>query len=266
MDARKSTPFDWTAIENEFSRVRYVCIPFNLATAEEIERCKLSDQTFGMIESDLLERWRGNDTIVVLDSDKRERMSGIIEYFGFDKCDVDGMIVFDAQPSPPVEILAEQIAQRELSTEFVINWGQFQFHYALYNDLYLLNQAAYEVEFHQCMSAMADKTEIQRYWYANYIIHNIKKTGQNIDDIICEFRDLIEDIAKGYRQPWGPYERDWFAGILQKSSSAQGGKWSGDIKSTYIKMSKKEMLEMTQHPLITRRVLPPLSPDQFKAA
>lgn len=80
---RVANEFDWEEIAREFQCIRDACLPFRVLTGEDLEPCKLSDLTYGMIPSDHVEKIRSWDYISVHNDEKRDRLIDLSYVSGF---------------------------------------------------------------------------------------------------------------------------------------------------------------------------------------
>lgn len=257
---------DWDEIRREFDEMKLSYIPVYVMTDDDLERCKLSDVTYGMIESDHMAKIKSWEYISVVDWEKRERLVDLNNTLGCLSGDEE------ERPSgfvrkPGLWIAVEEgIKARKMSAEFFNNWASLHFHHAVYLELYVGNRDEYFKQFHQTMMAIADSTIIQRHWYAHWIANAKRNGGANREDANGELVELLEEIRHAVRAPWGPYPVKWFSCLLQTEKSKLTGRTerNGLLKSTYMKLTDIELERMIEHPLITRRVLPPLTAKKFR--
>ncbi len=188
---------DWSAIRAEFDGIRAAIIPFRVASEQDIERCKLSDMTHGMIASKLVEDWRRNDCVVILDKEKRERLTDLAYMLGFSDDDnfTDDKYKNDGRPN--WRQLEELLSQQTVNTEFLHLWSLLNFYFGVYVELYLGNEAIYKREFHQCMMSIGDATQIQRHWYAHWMHETVQSKSRDIGDARSELIAVIENIKAG---------------------------------------------------------------------
>ncbi|KOX45039.1 hypothetical protein ADL19_23950 [Streptomyces purpurogeneiscleroticus] len=259
---------DWSAIRAEFDGIRAAIIPFRVASEQDIERCKLSDMTHGLIASKLVEDWRRNDCVVILDKEKRERLTDLAYMLGFSDDDNFTDDKYKNEGRPNWRQLDELLSQHTVNTEFMHLWSLLNFYFGVYVELYLGNEAIYKREFHQCMMSIGDATQIQRHWYAHWMHETVQRKSRDIGDARSELIAVIENIKAGELKPWGPYQVEWYECMLEKRKGFGGrpDQYSGDLKTSYTKISLAEISRMVQDPLVPRRVLPPLSADRFERA
>lgn len=258
----------WPTIRAELDSIRAAIVPFRIASEREIELCKLSDMTHGLIASKLVDDWRRKECIVILDKEKRERLIDVAFILGFSDDDSFTNDSLKGKSRPNWQRLDKIISTRAITTEFMNLWALLNFYFGVYLELYNGNEEAYRREFHQRMMGIGDATEIQRHWYAHWVHEAVERKSRDIDDARSELIAVIEDIAAGNLKPWGPYGLEWYECMLdpKKSFGARTGGYSGDLKTSYTKISRAEISRMVQDPLLTRRVLPPLSADRFERA
>lgn len=259
---------DWSAIRAELDGIRTAIFPFRIASQQDIELCKLSDMTHGMIASNLVRDWRRIECIVVLDQEKRERLIDIAFILGFSDDDSFTNHKYQGKNRPKWRRLDDLISDRTVTDEFLNLWALLHFYFGAYLELYNGNEEIYKREFHQCMMSIGDATKIQRHWYAHWMHEAVKKNSLDVGDARSELITLIEDIVAGKLKPWGPYGVDWYECMLekQKGPGSRRDEYSGDLKTSYTKISAAAINRMVQDPVLTRRVLPPLLADRFERA
>lgn len=259
---------DWSTIRAELDGIRAAVVPFRIASEQDIELCKLSDMTHGLIASKLVDEWRRRECIVVLDKEKRERLIDVAFILGFSDDDSFTNDRFKDKGRPNWRQLDELISSRVITTEFINLWALLNFYFGVYIELYNGNEEAYRREFHQRMTGIGDATQIQRHWYAHWMHETVQRKSRDIGDARSKLIAVIENIKASELKPWGPYQVGWYECMLEKRKGSGGrpDQYSGDLKTSYTKISLAEISRMVQDPLVTRRVLPPLSADRFERA
>lgn len=258
--------FDWAELRREFQAIKECCVPFQILTVDDLERCKLSDQTYGLIPSNHVERVRSWDCVSVHDRDKQEQLVDMCYVHGFSD-DTSCSSAEHQENRPDLwRSIETAIARRRFSNQLMQDLGKLNFYWAYYSGLYLFCRNEYDRSFYQVMIANSDATDIQRHWYAHWVCRAKRVDQIDRDEAQTKLIALIDEIRVGHRQPWAPYPTDWFVSMLatEKDPFSKKVVFDGDLKTSYIKLTNKELQRMTEHPLITPRVLPPLSVEKFR--
>ncbi|TXN20995.1 hypothetical protein [Methylobacterium sp. WL9] len=266
MSTSKSKLIDWEEVEQDFESMRAAYIPYYVMMDEDLERCKLSDATYGMIESNHIQKIKSWDYVSVVDWEKRERLVEIANSLGpIGNANDDGMPKTKTKTGLWLAVEAS-IKSRSLTHDFIKSWAGLHYNYGAYLELYVGNRDYYYSHFHQIMMANSDTTIIQRHWFAHWIIYASRDEHIDRKKATEKMVELVEEIGCAVRAPWGPYPVEWFSCLLQTEKNKMTGrlKRNGTLKSTYTKLTDRELMRMIEHPLITSHVLPPLSAKKFR--
>ena len=243
-------------------------MPFLVATPEDLERGRLSDLTYNLIESDIIKDIQQGIYIAVHDAEKCESMVELVQVFGFTKDMISLEEGFDSNNPTLINRVAWSIKKKTFSHQFLIDWGNLKYFQATYIELYLRNLEVYRRDFHHRMKSIGENRIIQYHWFAHWVNKNALKKIIPVESAISSILELLIEISEGRKNPWGPYPREWFDAMLEIKiiSPTKPKDKTYDMKSPYLRFSKADIRRMVAHPLITTQVVPPLSAGKFRLA
>jgi hypothetical protein len=244
---------EWEKLEQRFNQLFFVLGPQQIPKPDDLERLKLSRLTFGQIPSDVPEMIELGYRFHATDEETQLTLVEAMEALGF----AGGA----KQSASPFEIVRDGIARRSLSAEFVMAWGTLEYCWGTLRTLQFRDAEA-TYEFRRRVGGASESTVVHEHWYAQWIAHHapsFEKQARN--DAAVQLSVLCEEISNGERAPSPPYPLEWFARMLERDGHDAP---TGELKSTYTKLTISKIKTMLEHPLLTPEVLPPLNPDEFE--
>ena len=139
---------DWPTIEADFNFIRSMCTPFRIATKNDIERAKIRDITYNIIESDFIEDWKCGICVVVYDDENRQRILDLAEFLAFPDDGSDILLEYKNDKPTIWKETGDLITQRVPTTRLFHLWGQLQSNFGIYGEFYLGNEYLYKKQFH----------------------------------------------------------------------------------------------------------------------
>jgi hypothetical protein len=107
------------------------------------------------------------------------------------------------------------------------------------------------------LSSGQSTTIVQQHWYAHWMMRNAPSLDSEArENENVALAVLCGEIADGQIAPWSPYPKEWFGMLL--------GKDGEDLSATLTRLTKRQIKEMAEHPLLTPEVLPPLRREAFQ--
>ena len=266
---------NWKTIEEQFSNIASLVEEFEIPTDQDIESVKLYILSYGQIPSLYFEKLKCGEAIFInTDEAYKKRLhedlidvAVNLKFLPEDKHFIPEHL---RQPIPDYrQIIIDGIERRDVSTEFLEALAQFHLLAGRYLHLISFNEAR-EDSFNQMISGIRQSTVLQECWYAHWVHANAPSLKQN-DRHECEneLADLCFGIARGKIKPRKPYPADWYKKMLVEKEEKREKplkpikRLKRELKSTYTKLTQKEIHEMLSDKLIPAEALPPVSSEEF---
>jgi hypothetical protein len=251
MDAAE---LDWDGFKRQFQYSREMLTPYEGSSAEDFEELKLSRLTHGQISSAHIDKINYSVRFYADDANTRAFLEGAMRRLGFRG---------DKPPGwrSPFDIVSEAIEKRAITPEFVSAWGTLQYCTGLITAFILRDDQA-EADIRKKLEGAMQGTTAQEHWYAHWMTTNapsLEHAAREKENVRLAL--LCEDIEQDNILTPKIYPKEWFSRMLEHDNQGQP---TGDLKSTYIRLSKKKIREMIQHRDLTPEVLPPLRPEEFQ--
>ena len=248
----------WSDIEREYRDVRFALIPFTVPTEKDIEQYRLSRAT-NRISSPFLKKIDRCEWIYSRDSSRRELLKSISYELGL-----------GSEPPPLIEppkrldwrLIESSISRRELSPEFVGEWGKLSHLFARYIEL--VHNSRLEIkEFTQAFDGDRGGSKLlHKHWYARWIEANsrslLPKIRTKANDALVE---VCFGIVSGKISPPENFTAPWFGEILVK----KGHRYDSQLKDLFCELSAPALRRMLAFGGFPEGTLPPIYPPDYGA-
>jgi hypothetical protein len=252
---------DWGAVRRQFRELTVALTPYHVPSADEIDRYVLSQLTYGQIHSSFRQRLESGEWVYSVEEERRGLLQRISYELGFTRERPDGLPDFIRFVPIDWDFISRSIERELLTSTFLVEWGRFNYLVGRYEELiYNSDRAMQEVD--QALAGRLSEVIVQKCWYAHWTRENARSADRrDVERARSGLADLCLRINEGDLLPAAPYPRVWFVSLLELENGEPGA----SFKSTYRRLTGKQLEALVSHPLITPSVLPPLSAAGFRA-
>lgn len=252
----------WADVEAEYRTIRELIDGVRLPSDDEIDCYKASLAAPDLVSSNLPTRFSFGDRYPLLQgTDRPWILDQILSILGRGG---------DKQPPPKhireelrdhIATIDQAIADRSFSVGFVYSWGEVQKAVGGLTVLLIVDDAVAK-NFTKGMQAAtkANDATLPRYWYAHWMArHGFFAKGTDKAALKDELAELCADIKHKRRKP-RIHKAQWFGLMINRNEADPE---SFVLKTTYTRLTRRDIQRMMKNSLIPLSALPPLSAEEF---